>query len=43
MADAVIEADPDMEIIRHIWPKENLFQTSRQILLRELRAQLRHS
>ena len=33
--------DPGMEIIRHIWPGENPFQTSRQLLLRELRAQLR--
>jgi hypothetical protein len=35
--------DPGMEIIRHIWPEENPFQTSRQLLLRELRVQLRHS
>ena len=35
--------DPGMEIIRNIWPDENPFQTSRQILLRELRAQLRSS
>ena len=35
--------DPGMEIIRAIWPGENPFQTSRQILLQELRAQLRHS
>ena len=33
--------DPGMEIIRNIWPEENPFQTSRQLLLRELRAQLR--
>jgi len=33
--------DPGMEIIRHIWPGENPFQTSRQVLVRELRAQLR--
>ena len=32
-----------MEIIRTIWPDENPFQTSRHLLLRELRAQLRHS
>jgi hypothetical protein len=35
--------DPGMEIIRTIWPEENPFQTPRQVLLRELRAQLRHS
>src|SRR5207248_1386502 len=35
--------DPGMEIIRNIWPDENPFQTSRQMLLRELRAQLRSS
>jgi hypothetical protein len=35
--------DPGMEIIRTIWPGENPFQTPRQVLLRELRAQLRHS
>jgi hypothetical protein len=35
--------DPGMEIIRAIWPEENPFQTPRQILLKELRHQLRHS
>jgi len=35
--------DPGMEIIRSIWPGENPFQTARQVLLRELRAQLRHN
>jgi hypothetical protein len=35
--------DPGMEIIRNIWPDENPFQTSRQMLLREMRAQLRSS
>src|SRR4029450_3665663 len=35
--------DPGMEIIRAIWPDENPFQTSRQLLLRELRTQLRSS
>jgi hypothetical protein len=35
--------DPGMEIIRAIWPGENPFQTPRQILLKELRAQLRDS
>lgn len=33
--------DPGMEIIRAIWPDENPFQTPRQMLLKELRAQLR--
>ena len=33
--------DPGMEIIRKIWPGENPFQTPRQVLLKELRAQLR--
>ena len=32
-----------MEIIRNIWPDENPFQTSRQMLLREMRTQLRSS
>lgn len=32
--------DPGMEIIRKIWSDENPFQTPRQTLLRELRAQL---
>jgi hypothetical protein len=35
--------DPGMEIIRAIWSGENPFQTPRQVLLKELRAQLRHS
>jgi hypothetical protein len=33
--------DPGMEIIRKLWPDENPFQTPRQVLLKELRAQLR--
>ena len=32
-----------MEIIRAIWSGENPFQTPRQVLLKELRTQLRHS
>ena len=32
-----------MEIIRAIWPGENPFQTPRQVLLKELRVQLRDS
>jgi hypothetical protein len=35
--------DPGMEIIRKLWPDDNPFQTPRQILLKELRAQLRDS
>jgi hypothetical protein len=35
--------DPGMEIIRAIWSGENPFQTPRQVLLKELRAHLRHS
>jgi hypothetical protein len=35
--------DPGMEIIRTIWPGENPFQTPRQVLIKELRTQLRHS
>jgi hypothetical protein len=35
--------DPGMEIIRAIWPGENPFQTPRQVLLKELRAQLQIS
>jgi hypothetical protein len=35
--------DPGIEIIRAIWPAEDPFQTPRQVLLKELRAQLRHS
>ena len=32
--------DPGMEIIRKIWPDENPFQTSRRVLLKQLRTQL---
>jgi hypothetical protein len=35
--------DPGMEIIRKIWPGENPFQTPRQVLIKELRTQLRSS
>lgn len=35
--------DPGMEIIRKLWPDDHPFQTPRQVLLKELRAQLHDS